>query len=141
MVATGERLPSRIHFPWLEPARVPGVALPTAVLDASTSVADARLAFVDYRGSIAVVVEHGRPIGLVTAAALRGDVRHVVPAGATVGDVMDFEVVHIDPVADAHDTLAAYSNAAWASLRRRRPLHVETAGRRSASPEQAQKIA
>jgi hypothetical protein len=62
---------------------------------------------------------------LITAIALRGR-RHAIPTAAQVQDVMDFEVVHVDPSFDVEDTLRTYRDAAWDSVRRRRPFADRT---------------
>jgi CBS domain-containing protein len=70
----------------------------------------------------AVVIDQGQPIGVVTAAALGGHGRTRPAADTPIGDVMDLELVAVEPDADERGTLAAYQGAAWRSLRRRHPF-------------------
>ena len=46
---------------------------------------------------------------------------------------MDWECVHIPPEADSLETTRIYTEASWASLRRRRPMASEVRKRRSAA--------
>lgn len=64
----------------------------------------------------AVVLDGHQPVGVVTAAALAGR-----KPDTPIGDVMDLELVPIDPRADEHGTLVAYEGAASRSLLRRHP--------------------
>jgi hypothetical protein len=92
------------------------------------------LHFLDDRGdNAAIVSECGRAIGVLTRAALEGDGNTVPNAEATIGDVMDYECVHIRPQSDPLETLRAYRDASWRSLRRRRPLAADSIMRRAAS--------
>ena len=68
-----------------------------------------------------VVTDHGNPVGVVTIGALTGDDTTPPAAGAHVADVMDYEVVRIDPGAGERETLHTYREAAWQSLRHRHP--------------------
>jgi predicted transcriptional regulator len=95
-------------------------------LRATTTVADALECLYATHARAAVVVDGDRPLGVVTLAGLRGDVRRVPRPEACVADVMEFELVRVDPAADEHATLRAYANAGWSSLRRRRPATAET---------------
>jgi CBS domain-containing protein len=70
--------------------------------------------------SALVVTEHGVPVGVVTLGALTGDEAPHAP-DARVADVMDYEVVRIDPGAGERETLHAFREAAWLSLRHRHP--------------------
>jgi hypothetical protein len=71
-----------------------------------------------------VVTDHGAPVGVVTLGALTGC--GMAPPGpdVRVADLMDYEVVRIDPRAGERDTLHRYRDAAWESLRRRHPCVV-----------------
>jgi CBS domain-containing protein len=85
----------------------------------ATDVAVARKALAEVGADAAVVVEDGRPAGVVTAAALQATAGR---PGMAVADVMDYEVVRLPPGADGTATLTAFTRAAWASLLRRRPF-------------------
>ena len=99
---------------------------PPHELRAATTVAEA-LEFFDATHARAVVVVDGdRPLGVVTLAGLRGDGRRVPRPEAAVADVMEFELVRVDPAADEHATLRVYTTGGWSSLRRRRPATAET---------------
>ena len=77
---------------------------PPHELRAATTVAEA-LEFFDATHARAVVVVDGdRPLGVVTLAGLRGDGRRVPRPEAAVADVMEFELVRVDPAADEHTT-------------------------------------
>lgn len=78
----------------------------------------------------AVVYQRGRPIGVVTAGALRAIGDAEPRANAMVVDVMDLEVVPIHPSMGMRATLDAYTGAAWRSLKRRRPRAEATVERR-----------
>jgi predicted transcriptional regulator len=88
--------------------------LPTTMTarDALQTVSDAGLA-------AAIVVDDGRPIGIVTTDAL--GVAAVASPETTVDEVMDYEAVHIQPGCNVEDTMRAFRTAAWHSLWRRRP--------------------
>ncbi|HEX8803814.1 MAG TPA: hypothetical protein VF743_06465 [Acidimicrobiales bacterium] len=73
--------------------------------------------------ALALVTDVGRPVGVVTTAALAG-VTGRGAHGAVVADAMDLEVVRVDPRADEPTTVRAYDEAAWASLRRRHPARA-----------------
>jgi hypothetical protein len=66
-------------------------------------------------------MDGNRPVGVITAITLRGG-GHAIPTAARVQDVMEFEVVHVDPSFDVEDTLRTYRDAAWHSVKRRRPF-------------------
>ena len=84
----------------------------------STPVREA-LAWMQRSGQQAIVVMDGaRPVGVITDRALRG---RDLP-DAAVQDVMDLEVVRVDPSLDVEDTLRAFREAAWHSVRRRHPV-------------------
>jgi CBS domain-containing protein len=70
--------------------------------------------------SAVVVTDHGLPVGVVTVGALMDDGAPPTPE-ARVADVMDYEVVRIDPGAGERETLHAFREAAWLSLRHRHP--------------------
>jgi CBS domain-containing protein len=69
----------------------------------------------------AVVVTHDRrPVGVVTLDALAG----TAAVGARVADLMDYEVVRLDPHAGEIEALHAFRDAAWRSLDRRHPCAI-----------------
>ena len=72
-----------------------------------------------------VVMDGDRPVGVITTTALRGR-GHTISTDAEVQDVMDFEVVRVNPSLDVEDTLRTYRDAAWHSVRRRRPFAQHT---------------
>jgi CBS domain-containing protein len=93
----------------------------------STSVSEA-LAWMEGMGQRAtVVMDGGRPVGVITATALHGGADGTMSTAAEVQDVMDFEVVHVDPSFDVEDTLRTYRDAAWHSVKRRRPFAKQAA--------------
>lgn len=89
----------------------------------STGVSEA-LAWMERSGEVAsVVMDGGRPVGVITARALRSyDIHGGAPPDGGVEQVMDFEVVRVDPSCDVADTLRLYRDAAWLSVRRRHPV-------------------
>ena len=98
---------------------------------APTSTVAEAVAFLDRTGQFAVVVsERGEPVGVVTRVALRGQPGHRPRPAAVLADVMDFEVIALDPASDTAMTTGAYREAAWHSLRRRRPSAEDTVARR-----------
>jgi hypothetical protein len=98
---------------------------------APTSTVAEAVAFLDRTGQFAVVVsERGEPVGVVTRVALRGQPGHRPRPAALLADVMDFEVIALDPASDTATTTGAYREAAWHSLRRRRPAADDTVARR-----------
>jgi CBS domain-containing protein len=88
----------------------------------STSVREALSAMERSGLRTMVVVDGGRPVGVITATALHGSADRTMSIDAEVQDVMDFEVVHVDPSFDVEDTLRTFRDAAWHSVRRRRPF-------------------
>ena len=90
-------------------------------LSPTNTVAEARAVLDASQTTAALVADGGRPVGVVTDSALRGRPGHVPRPGAALADVMDFEVIRADPGADVLSTLHTYTEAAWVSLRRRRP--------------------
>lgn len=97
-IAARRRRPALVELSAVTPVRVARAVLAVSGTDA------------------AVVLDEHERVGLVTAAALAGH-----EPEAPIGEVMNLELVRIDPHADEHDTLVAYQDAAWRSLRRRRP--------------------
>jgi predicted transcriptional regulator len=102
-----------------------------AGISISSTVAGALAAFACSGDEVALVLDHGEPVGVVT----RADLLDVCPSGAWADarliDVMDLEVVRVNPTSDANETLRAYREAGWCSLWRRRPRHAETAAARA----------
>ena len=103
----------------------------TVLLTATVAAVQERMETLGRRAMI--VTEGDTPVGVVTLRALRGRPGHAPRPDATVADVMDFEVVEIDPGADMAATMKAYTRAAWDSLGRRRPLSPESCSRRAAA--------
>jgi predicted transcriptional regulator len=101
------------------------------VITLSSTVEEARraLAMTDQRA--VVVWNEATPVGVVTPDdVIAIGVGHPSPE-ALVEDVMSHECVPIDPAADEPETCHRYIDAAWASLKRRRPLSDETLERRA----------
>ena len=92
----------------------------------STSVSDALARMERMRQRATVVMDGDRPVGVITAIALRGR-GHTIPTAAEVQEVMDLEVVHVDPSFDVEETLRTYRDAAWNSVKRRRPFAKQPA--------------
>ena len=98
----------------------------TSAIAPSSSAREA-LAWMQRTGQRAAVVMDGdRPVGVITTTALRGPGTETSPR-AEVRDVMDFDVVHVPPSFDLEDTLRAFRDAAWHSVRRRRPFAEKAA--------------
>jgi hypothetical protein len=85
-------------------------------LRADDTVADAGERFMATGAYAAVVFDGGRPIGVVTAHGLG-----TVSLSVELRDVMEYELVRVDPYADGPETLREYEHAAWSSISRRRP--------------------
>jgi hypothetical protein len=73
---------------------------------------------------------HGEPMGVITNADIDVDARALAPE-ALVIDVMSNECVPIEPTADLIATLHRFTDAAWVSVTRRRPLSEDTLDRRA----------
>jgi predicted transcriptional regulator len=73
------------------------------------------------REATAVVFDDGRPVGVVTLDALTRPGLAGHEADVRVASVMDFELVRISAGAGELETLQAYRDAAWLSLRHRHP--------------------
>lgn len=99
----------------------------------TTTVADAGFELLAGRTNAAVVYRDGRPAGVVTVDDLAGHGGRVPLPDALVGDVMSLECVRVSPGAGVDDTLRTYREAAWLSLRRRRPCGNGTVARRKGS--------
>jgi CBS domain-containing protein len=66
----------------------------------------------------AVVLEGGRPVGVVTAAALaRAVTKHGLDTPLAV--VLDYVAVPVDPQGGAYETIRAFRRAAWDWLEHR----------------------
>lgn len=79
-------------------------------------VGAARARLLHDHAGVALVTDHERLVGVVTIEQLDSA---GLPDFAPLASVLDTEVVSIDPATGDLDTLSAYRNAAWASLRRR----------------------
>ena len=88
--------------------RVPGAHEVTT----TTTICEARAQLHLTGESAAVVYRNGRPVGVVTAAAL-ASARMAGGADAPIGTVMDYVVVPVDPKADAVETVQVFDHAAW----------------------------
>jgi CBS domain-containing protein len=66
----------------------------------------------------AVVYRNGRPVGVVTAAAL-SSARMAGGADAPIGTVMDYVAVPVDHKAGPVETVRTFDLAAWDWLKRR----------------------
>ena len=125
-----------MRYPMMDsdPTRTGVTGVPAAVaVTPTTSVADAQRALSASGAHAAVVMGDDRPVGVVSAAALRDGVAAHRP-GATVAGVMDYEVVRLDPTAGERRTLQAFTRAAWASLLRRQPYEEPTVALQRRSP-------
>jgi predicted transcriptional regulator len=98
----------------------------------SNTVEQAQRALTTSRQPAAVVWDHGAPVGVITLADLSRS-PHCRAVGALVVDVMSHECVKIHPAADLSETHRSYREAAWESLRRRRPFSQATLDRRAAA--------
>jgi CBS domain-containing protein len=101
-----------------DPSTRPRPRRTQAPLTRDTPVGIARARLWESGEYAAVVADHGRPVGIVTAAALE---RRAGPADldAPVRQVMDFVAVPVDTHADAATTVCAFERAAWDWLLRR----------------------
>jgi CBS domain-containing protein len=66
-----------------------------------------------------VVFEGGRPVGVVTAAALAAALAEDCPETPIVS-VMDYVAVRVDPQGDTYGTVRAFRRTAWDWLEHRR---------------------
>jgi hypothetical protein len=88
-------------------------------LTPATSIHEARAHLRNTGEPAAVVYRSGRPVGVVTAAALAPTVRH---SDAPIATVMNYATVSVNPRADANETVRTFTRAAWDWLgQRRRP--------------------
>ena len=65
-----------------------------------------------------VVLEGGRPVGVVTAVALAAALARRGP-DAPIATVMDYVAVPVDPQGDTYHTIRAFRRAAWDWLEHR----------------------
>jgi CBS domain-containing protein len=101
-----------------DPTAVDRVTM-TTPLTTTTSINEA-CARLRATGEVAaVVVRCGRPVGVITAAALARAATARRP-DTPIGTVMDYVAVPVDPEADAHKTVRTFTRAAWDHLERRR---------------------
>lgn len=84
----------------------------------ATTVAEASARLHESGEMAAVVYGAGRPIGIVTVAALAGALL-AGRADAPVGATLDYVAVPVDPRTDSHDTVRTFTEAAWDWLMRR----------------------
>lgn len=86
----------------------------------ATSIGEARAHLHTTGEAAAVVFQHGRPVGVVSAAALANAVAlngHDAPVCAA----MDYVAVPVDRDAGAQQTVRTFTGAAWDWLKRRPP--------------------
>jgi len=102
-------------------------------IDVGASVADALDVMTRTGQAVLIVTHEGLPIGIVTARELSGENGRVARRESRVEDVLTLELVQVDTSADVLATLNAYTDAAWASLRRRGPCDEEAMNRRAAA--------
>jgi CBS domain-containing protein len=67
----------------------------------------------------AVVLEDGRPVGVVTAAALARAVTKQGP-DTPIAVILDYVAVPVDPQGGAYETIRAFRRAAWDWLEHRK---------------------
>ena len=99
------------------------------------TVEEARRVLAADDGAGLVVFDQTTAVGVVTRRALEGASGPPPRPGARLEDMMDGEVVELAPGADVATTLRKYREAAWRSLRRRRPGSARRAARRVAARE------
>jgi CBS domain-containing protein len=89
----------------------------------TTTICEARAQLHITGESAAVVYRNGRPVVVVTAAALAtaalASARMAGRADAPIGTVMDYVAVPVDRQADAMETVRVFDHAAWDWLKRR----------------------
>lgn len=102
-------------------------------IDARASVADALDVMARTGQAVLIVTYEGLPIGIVTGGELCGESGRVARRESRVEDVLTSEFVQIESSADVLTTLNTYTDAAWASLRRRGPCDEEAMNRRAAA--------
>jgi hypothetical protein len=115
----------------IEKSFEPSVARET--IDAGDSVANALDVMARTGQAVLIVTCEGLPIGILTARELCGEDGRVARRESRVEDVLTSELVQIDSSADVLTTLNTYTDAAWASLRRRGPCDDEAMNRRAAA--------
>jgi predicted transcriptional regulator len=88
-----------------------------------TTVSDALTLMLNRGQTASVVMDGERPVGVITVKALQEQtMRGTMELDAPVERAMDLEVVRVDHSSDLEDTLRIFRDAAWYSVRRRRPL-------------------
>src|SRR5688572_18323243 len=92
-----------------------------AAVDAHASIHEARELAAATGQDVLLVIESGRPVAVVTTEQLWSANGGPVFPDAEVLDVVRWELVRLAPDSDIEHTLRHYSEAAWTSLKRRRP--------------------
>jgi predicted transcriptional regulator len=91
----------------------------TPALTPHTAVHVARARLSETREAAAVVFQQGRPAGIVTADAL-AEPGTTSQQDAPIATVMDYVAVHVTRGTGAHETVRAFTDAAWDWLKLRR---------------------
>ena len=109
-------------LPQMESDTTAGDQLPDAwPLTSATSIHEARAHLRNTGEPAAVVFRSGRPVGVVTAAAL-ASAHTASRTDAPIATVMDHVTVLVNPRADINETVRTFTRAAWDWLgQRRRP--------------------
>lgn len=100
-----------------DPSRRPRVRQAQQITTA-TCVHEARAWFATTGERAAVVFRAGRPVGVLTASAV-ARATECGHADSPVTSVMNYVAVPVNRHLDAHDTVRAFTDAAWAWLRDR----------------------
>jgi len=103
-----------------EPLHDHHAAAPTLAPHTAVHVARARLAATGE--AAAVVFRQGRPVGIVTGDAL-AEPGTTSQQDAPISTAMDYVAVRVTPGTGAHETVRAFTDAAWDWLRLRRSAH------------------
>jgi hypothetical protein len=106
-------------LPLMDPDATAVAQLPRSEQVTTSTCVHEALARLQAGGERATVVyASGRPVGVVTAAALARALESG-RAGSPIGATMDYVAVPVDRRAGARDTIHTFTNAAWAWLRGR----------------------
>ena len=98
----------------------------------TSTVNDARRALAATDQPALVVWDDAMPVGVVTVDDVSGP--RAPSSEALIEDVLSHECVAVDPAADVRETKRRFTDAAWLSLKRRRPLSDGTLERRARPP-------
>lgn len=97
----------------------------------SSTVVEARAALAEAAQPAIVVWDDREPIGVVTLDDVSEEGTGGLGPESLIVDVMSHECVAIDATADLEETHHRYADAAWTSLKRRRPFSQDTLDRRA----------